>query len=50
LIAAALREVDEQLTGEIDLLHEGAIAFAQVTGDPSAAKKAKAVAKKILIA
>jgi AcrR family transcriptional regulator len=39
----------EQLAGEINLLHEGATAFAQVTRDSSVAQKAKAVAEKILI-
>jgi len=39
----------EKLAGEINLLHEGAIALAQVTRDSSAAQKAKAVAVKILI-
>ena len=37
-----------QLAEEINLLHEGAVALAQVTRDPSVAQKAKAVAKKIL--
>lgn len=49
LIRAAELPNPEQLAEEINLLQEGAIAFAQVTRDSSVAKKAKAVAKKILI-
>jgi len=33
---------------EINLLHEGATAVAQITGDPSTARKAKAVAARII--
>ena len=49
LIRAAGLANPEQLAEEINLLHEGAVALAQVTRDASAAQKAKAVARKILI-
>ncbi|MBV1881254.1 MAG: TetR/AcrR family transcriptional regulator [Pseudomonadales bacterium] len=49
LIRAAGLANPEQLAEEINLLHEGAIALAQVTRDASVAQKAKAVARKILI-
>lgn len=38
----------QQLAEEINLLHEGAIAVAHVTGDPNAAARAKAVAARLI--
>ena len=45
--AAGLQD-PARLAEEINLLHEGAIAVAHITGDPSAAGKAKAVAAQLI--
>ncbi len=45
--AAELPE-PQRVAEEINLLHEGAIAVAQVNGDPITARKAKAVAERII--
>jgi AcrR family transcriptional regulator len=37
-----------QIGAEINLLHEGATAVAQVSGDPATARRAKAVAKRLI--
>jgi AcrR family transcriptional regulator len=46
--AAGLRE-PARLAEEINLLQEGAIAVAHITGDPKAAAKAKAVASRLIV-
>ncbi len=38
----------ERVAEEINLLHEGATAVAQITGDPTTARKAKAVAARLI--
>ena len=45
--AAELNDA-RRVAEEINLLHEGAIAVAHITGDPNAAHKAKAVAVKLI--
>ena len=47
---ARAAELDEpiQIAEEINLLHEGAISVAQVNGDPDTARKAKAVALRVI--
>ena len=48
LARAAQLEDPQRIAEEINLLHEGAIAVAQITGDSSQARKAKAVAAKLI--
>lgn len=48
LARAAKLDDARRVAEEINLLHEGAIAVAHITGDPSAARKAKAVAAKLI--
>jgi hypothetical protein len=45
--AANLKD-PQRLAEEINLLHEGAIGVAHITGDASVARKAKAVAKRLV--
>ena len=45
--AAGLRE-PVRIAEEINLLHEGAIAVAHITGDPDAADRAKAIATRLI--
>lgn len=48
LARAAGLGAPQRLAEEINLLHEGAIAVAHITGDPHAAKRAKAVAARLI--
>ena len=48
LARAADLNAPKQLAEEINLLHEGAISVAHVTGDPNAAARAKAVAAQLI--
>ena len=48
LARAADLNAPQQLAEEINLLHEGAISVAHVTGDPNAAARAKAVAARLI--
>ena len=48
LARAAQLNDPRTISEEINLLHEGATAVAHVTGEPSAARKAKAVAARLI--
>jgi len=48
LARAAELDNPRQVAEEINLLHEGAIAIAHITGDPGAARKAKSAAARLL--
>jgi AcrR family transcriptional regulator len=48
LVRAARLPDPERLAADINLLHEGAIAVAHVTGDAGAARQAKAIAARLL--
>lgn len=48
LARAAGLNAPQQVAEEINLLHEGAIAVAHITGDPHAAERAKAVAARLI--
>ena len=47
--AAAGLDDPRQTAEEINLLHEGAISVAHITGDAGAARKAKAAAAKLIV-